>query len=127
LAAIKKLFPEPSEVHETDLHDLSGHATPPSLDTMPIQVSLDTLRTCIAAAAPLSSPHKDGWRVEHMAPLAVDQARGEALAAFMMTVRRGEVSMKVANLLSSATLAILLKNDADTMAAMKEALGENYL
>ena len=65
--------------------------------------------------------------MEHLAPLVVDQAYGKALAAFMTTVIRKNVSKKIADLLTSATLVILLKKDVDAMAAMKEAMVVNYL
>ena len=45
----------------------------------------------------------------------------------MTTIVRGDVSNKIAYLLSSATLVILLKKDAEIMAAMKDALGAAYV
>ena len=45
----------------------------------------------------------------------------------MTTVIREDVFTKIADLLSSTTLVIILKKDADTMVAMKEALSENYM
>jgi hypothetical protein len=57
----------------------------------------------------------------------MDHAYGEDLASLMNIVIRGDVSNKIADLLSSATLVIPLKKDADTMATMKEALELNYL
>jgi hypothetical protein len=87
-------------------------------------VTLDTLRTCIAAAHPLSSPHKDGWRVAHFIPLVSDPDCGETLAAFMTVIFKGDVSQNIASLLSLATLVILLKTDAATMEEMKRVLGD---
>ena len=45
----------------------------------------------------------------------------------MTTLIKGDVSNKVADLLSSATLAILPKKDTETMAQMKWEQGEEYL
>jgi hypothetical protein len=45
----------------------------------------------------------------------------------MTTIVRGDVSQKLDDLLSSATLIILLKKDAATMAAMKEELSTDYV
>jgi hypothetical protein len=45
----------------------------------------------------------------------------------MTTIIEGDVSNKIAVLLSSATLVIILKKDAKTMAAMKEELGVAYV
>jgi hypothetical protein len=88
---------------------------------------MGTLRTCIAAASPLSSPHKDGWRLENFIPLVADPYCGEALATFMTVIVKGDVSKKIANPLSSATLAILLKKDAETIEEMKRVLGDAYV
>jgi hypothetical protein len=45
----------------------------------------------------------------------------------MTTIVKGDVSNKIADILSSATLVILLKKDAETMAAMKADLGNAYV
>jgi len=45
----------------------------------------------------------------------------------MTTIVRGDVSDKIADLLSYATLVILLKKDAETMVAMKADLGHAYV
>ena len=127
LAALWALFPEPSGVSEVYLHDLHGSVTPPPPDALLVEVTSDTLRTCIATVPPLSTPRNDGWCVEHLISLVADQSCGEALATFTTIVIRRDVSNKITDLLSSETLVILLKKDADTMAVMKEALGVDYL
>ncbi len=88
---------------------------------------LETLRTCLVADPPLSSPHKDGWRIEHLSQLAPDDAYGEALASLATSIIQGDVSDKISHLLSSVTLVVLLKKDAETMDAMKQAQGLAYL
>ena len=45
----------------------------------------------------------------------------------MTTVVKGNASDKIADLLSSATLVILLKKDEETMDVMKKALGDVYI
>ncbi len=65
--------------------------------------------------------------MEHLVPLVEDQACGEAIATFMTTLVTGVVSDKIADLLSSATMVILLKKDEETMAAMKATLGDAYI
>ena len=127
LAALRTLFPDSFGVSEIDLHDHYGSVAPPPPDALPVEVTLDTLRTFIAMAPPLSTPHKDGWRVEYMVPLVANQSCGEALATLTTTRIRVDVSNKIADLLSSATLVILLKKDDDTKSAMKEAFGVGYL
>ena len=116
LESLRHLFPAPSGVPEEDLLDHYDLAAPPNPDNPPVSVDLETLRPCLVVAPPLSYPHKDGWRVEHLVPLAVGLACGENLAAFMTMMIKDEVSDKIADLLSSATLAVLLKKDAETMA-----------
>ena len=65
--------------------------------------------------------------MEHLTKIAPDDACKEALAAFATSIIHGDVSDKVFHLLSSATLVVLLKKDAYTMAAMKQAQGPAYL
>ena len=57
-------------------------------------------------------------RVEHFIPLVADPDCGEALANFMTVIIKGDVSQKIADLLSSSTLVILLKKDAEIMEEM---------
>jgi len=83
-------------------------------------VTLDLLRDCLAAAPPLSSPHKDGWRNEHLIELARDSVCGSALAGVLTAVVAGDVPQKTADILSSATLIVLLKKDAATIEALKQ-------
>ena len=111
LASLKTLFPKSSEVTQAYLLDYYDPPAPPQPGTLPIQVILETLRKCIAGAPPLphSSPYKDGLRVEHLVSLTTDQSCGEALATLMTTIVKEKVSKKIANLLSSVTLVILLK------------------
>ena len=65
--------------------------------------------------------------MEHFIPLAADPDCGEALVAFKTTLARGDVSHKVADLLSLATLVILLQKDAETTQEMKLTLGDAYI
>ncbi len=65
--------------------------------------------------------------MKHFIPLVVDPECGEALAAFMTVIVKGDVSQKIAGLLSSATLVILLKKDAETMEEMKRTPGDTYI
>jgi hypothetical protein len=127
LASLQTLFPEPSEVTQTDLLDYYDPIAPPQIDSLPTQVTLTTLKRCIATALPLSFSNKDGWRVDHLVPLVADEDCGEALASFLTSIIKGHVSNKIADLLSSATLAIILKKDTETMAAMKSKLVAAYV
>ena len=58
--AIGPLFPDLGVVDPQDLIDLYGLAAPPLEEHPSPVVTLELLRTCLAAAPPLSSPHRDG-------------------------------------------------------------------
>jgi hypothetical protein len=118
--AIGPLFPDSGPLDPQDLLDPYGPAAPPLEDQPPSVVTLDLLRTCLASAPLLSSPHRDGWRNEHLSELARDQACGTALARVLTAVVTGDVLQKTADILSSATLVILMKKDAATMEELKQ-------
>ena len=65
--------------------------------------------------------------MEHLTTLATDPTCGEALASLITTLVKGEVPNKIADLLSSATLVVLLNKDAETLAQLKLARGDAYL
>ena len=126
IAGIPPLFPNPGIVDPQDLLDYYGPAAPPLEDPPSSVVTLELLRTVLATAPPLSSPHRDGWRNEHMSELAADPACGAALARVLTAVVTGDVPQKTADILSSATLIVLLKKDAAAMAALKQQQGADY-
>ena len=127
IRAIPTLFPKPGIVSPHDLLDYFGPAAPPLDDPLPTTTTLETPRACLATAPPLSSPHGDGWRNEHFVDLARDQACGVALARVLTVVVSGDLPQKTAYILSSATLIILLKKDAETMETLKQQMGDAYL
>jgi hypothetical protein len=67
--------------------------------------------------------HKDGWRSEPLLELANEPACDVALANLMTTIVTRDVPNKIANILSSATLIVLLKIDAAAMKALKHQQG----
>jgi hypothetical protein len=106
LKSPRHLYPMPSRVAKTDLLDYYGTTVQPSQSP---SGTIDTLRACLAATPPRPSPHKCEWRIEHLVPLVDSHACGEAMASLMTTIIKGDVSHKIVDLLSSATLVILLK------------------
>jgi hypothetical protein len=114
-------------ISDDDLRDYYGPAVAPLPDAELARITLEILRTCLATAPPLSSHHRDGWRTEHLSQLVLDDAYGEALAPLATSIILGDVSDKISHLYSSATLVVLLKKDAETMVAMKQAQGPAYL
>ena len=90
--AIGPLFLDPGRVDPQDLLDYYGPHAPPLLENQPSSIiSLELLRTCLAAAPPLSSLHRDGWRNEHLVDFARDPAFGSALARMLTAVVDGDV------------------------------------
>ena len=61
-----------------------------------------------------------------MEELAKDPTCGSALARVLTAIVAGDVPKKTADILSSATLIILLKKDAAAMEAMKQQMGAAY-
>jgi hypothetical protein len=60
--------------------------------------------------------------VEHLISLASEPACGEALVSLVTTLLRGDMSNKVADLLSSATPVISLKKDVETIYGSYESV-----
>jgi hypothetical protein len=92
-----------------------------------VLITMGNLRECLFVAPPLSSPHKDDWRIENLTPLVADPDCGQTLASLMTMRVKGDVSNTTTYLMSSATLVVLLKKDAETMAEMKRTHGDEYL
>ncbi len=67
------------KVSPQDLLDYFGPDAPPLEDPLSSMVMLDILKTMLATAPPLSSPHKDGWRNENLVEIAKDPTCGAAL------------------------------------------------
>ena len=56
-----------------------------------IWTSLDTLKECLAAAPPLSLPHRDGWRNELLEALTRDDVCDGVVTSFIANVANGRV------------------------------------
>ena len=125
--AIGPLFPDPGPVDPQDLRDFYGPVAPPMEDQPLSVVTLELLRTGLAAAPPFSSPHRDGWRNEHLVDFARDPTCGSALTRVLTAVLASDVPQKTADILSSATLIVLLKRDAAAMEALELKQGAAYL
>ena len=82
---------------------------------------------CLDDTSPISTPHKDGWSNEYFRELAKDVDFGTTLAVLMTSVIVADVPSKAANILSSATMFVLLKEDASTMDEIKRRLGPAYI
>ena len=63
VAAIRHLHPEPGVVAPEDLLEYYGPPVPVTRETTKLDISHTVLLECLDAAAPLSSPHRDGMEV----------------------------------------------------------------
>jgi len=91
------------EVLQHALIDLYGEPIPVVVDNTATTIPLDKVRECIAAAPHLTSPHMDGWRMEHLEILSRDDAFATALAAFISNIATGDVPATTADYLASTT------------------------
>ncbi len=82
-------------------------------------IHVDKVRECIAAVPPLTSPQRDGWRMEHLEALSRDDAFASALAIFTSNIVMGAVPTSTADYLASATLVALLKKSEEDIKAMR--------
>ena len=77
--------------------------------------------------APLTTPHKDGCRAEHLLRLGDDQACEVAITDLVGALAAGDVTDSTCDLMSSAaTLAVLLKKMEEEMEALKAKQGDHY-
>jgi hypothetical protein len=67
----------------------------------------------------MSTPHRDGWRNEHFFELVKEPACGSALARLMTAVVTCDVPAKTTDVVSFATLIVLLKKDEVAMDELK--------
>ena len=56
-----------------------------------------------------------------------DMACAQALGGLMTAIITCDVSQKIAELMSTATLVVLLQKDEETMAILKRIMGPNYI
>jgi hypothetical protein len=115
---------EPTTQH--DLIDLYGEPIPVVVDMTATTIMLNKVRECIAAASPLTSPHRDGWRMEHLEILSRDDAFATALATFISNIAIGDVPATTADYLALATLVALLKKSEVDIHALRELLGPYF-
>ena len=85
------------------------------------------VHACLEVAAPLTTPHRDGWRAEPLLALDADLMCAEALTNLVRALALQDVTDATCNLLSSATLAISLKKTEEDMAALRALQGDQYM
>ena len=126
LDAIPELFKEPGQVDEEVLRRLYGPKVTPTRESMAVTLTPEQVLKNLADVAPLTTPHRDGWRAEHLLPLCKDQDCGAAFTDLLGALVAGDVTDDTCDLLSSATLVVLLKKTDEEMAALKVKQGPLY-
>ena len=87
-----------------------------------MEITSDMVRKCLESIAPLNTPHKDSWRADYLLSLIADQDCMSALT----DLAAGDVTDATCNLLSSATLVVLLKKNEAEMKALSVKQGLAY-
>ncbi len=111
---------------EESLRRLYGPRVVPTRRSMTVTLTSEDVLKCLSEVAPLTTPHKDGWRAEHLMALCKDQDRGAAFTDFISTLASGDGTDNTCDLLSSATLVVLLKKSEEEMEALKLRQGPLY-
>jgi hypothetical protein len=119
LDAIPDLFKDPEQVDEETLRKLYGPRVTPTRESMSVTLTPEEVLLNLAVVAPLTIPHKDGWRAEHLLPLCKDQECGAAFTDLIASMVAGDVTDDTCDLLSSTTLLVLLKKTYEEMEAVK--------
>jgi len=92
LDAIPDLFKAPSWVDEDTLRRLYGPRVTPTRESMTVTLTPKEVYTCIAALAPLTTPHKDEWRAENLLALCKDQDFRDAFVDVIVALDAGDVT-----------------------------------
>jgi hypothetical protein len=93
---------------------------------MATTITPDMVQKCLASIAPLTTPHKDGWRAEHLLSLCVDQDCAAAFTDLMAALAAGDVTDNICDILSFAPLVVLLKKLEAEMRALRRKQGPAY-
>jgi len=80
----------------------------------------------LARDCSLATPHKDGWTAEHLLALCNDIDCGPAFVDLISALATWDVTDITCDLLSSATLVVLLKKTDEEMEALKHRQGPLY-
>ncbi len=113
-------------VDEESLRNLYGPRVTPTRESTAVTITLEDVYKCLAKVAPLTTPHKDGWREEHVIALCKDVDCGAAFTDVIVALDAGDVTDDTCDLLSFATFVVLLKKTDEEMEALKLRQGQLY-
>ena len=118
--AIPDMFKEPGTVDEATLRRLYAPKVVPTRESMAVTITTEVVLNCIAEVALLTTPHKDGWRAGHIQALCKDHDCAAAFTDIIGALDGGDVIDDTCDLLSSATLVILLEKTEEEMEALRQ-------
>jgi hypothetical protein len=99
----------------------------PTRETTSVSITTEDVQKCLAEVAPLTTPHKDdGWRAEHLSALCKDPDCATTFTTIISAMAAG-VTDRTCDIVSSATLVIILKKTEEKMETMKRKQGPNYI
>jgi hypothetical protein len=127
LDAIPDLFKAPGVIPQETLRRLYGPKIVPTHAGTSVTITTEDVQKCLMAeVAPLTTPHKDGWRAEHLSALCKDPDCATSFTTITSALAAGDVTDRTCDIVSSATLVILLEKTEDEMEEMKRKQGPNY-
>jgi len=97
------------------------------VDKTATTIPLHKVREYITMASPLTSPRRDGWRMEHIKILSREDAFATAMSTFISNIATGDVPATTADYLASAMLVALLKKSEVDIHALRELLGPDFV
>ena len=127
LDALPDLFKDPSAVEDATLRRVYGPKVTPTRATTTLVITPKLVRKCMESVAPLTTPHRDEWRADHLLRLGADQDCMAALTDMVAALVAGDATDATCDLLSSATLVILLKKTKAEMEALRAKQGAAYM
>ena len=90
-------------------------------------IRLTRSSTILPRPPPLTSLHRDGWRMEHLEALSRDMGFATALATLIFNIASGDVPTSTADYFASATLVALMKKNEDDIKTLRELLGMAFV
>jgi hypothetical protein len=79
-------------VDEESLRRLYGPRVIPTRESMAVHLTPWDVYKCLAEVPPLTTSHKDGWRVEHLLALCKDHECEAAFTDLISTLASGDVT-----------------------------------
>jgi hypothetical protein len=126
LDALPKLLKEPEAVEEATLRRMYGPMVTHTRESMPTTITPGMVKKCLEAVAQLTTPHKHGWRAEHLLALCADHDCEAAIIDLVWALAAGDIRDATCDLLFSPTLVVLLKKTEVEMAALRAKQRDGY-